>query len=84
MTLLSFLECVVVASSWIKKGRESVESLDRNVTSVVVWKMRKNCHSVLIKLQAGTGHLTWEHILCIQYRCTAEVRDLQVTKTCKP
>lgn len=48
MTLLSFLECVV-GSSWIKKGRESVESLDRSVTSVVVWKMRKNCHSVLIK-----------------------------------
>lgn len=31
MILLSFLECVV-GSAWIKKGRESVESLDRNVT----------------------------------------------------
>lgn len=76
MTLLSFLECVV-GSSWIKKGRESAESLDRNVTSVVVWEMRKNCHSVLIKLQPGVRHLTWKHNLCIQYRCVADVRDLQ-------
>lgn len=72
MTLLSLLECVV-KSYWIKKGRETVESFEGNVTSVVVWKMRKDCHSVLITLQAGIGSLTWEHILCIQYRCTAEI-----------
>lgn len=45
-----------MGSSWIKKWRESVESLDRNVTSIVVWEMRKNCHSVLIKLLAGVRH----------------------------
>lgn len=35
MTLLYFLERAV-ESFWIKKGRESVESLDRNVISAVV------------------------------------------------
>lgn len=75
MILLSFLERVV-GSAWIKKGRESVESLDRNITSVMVWEMRKNSQSVLIKLQPGVRHLIWEHILCIQPRCVAEIGDL--------
>lgn len=56
MILLSFLECVV-ESAWTKKGRETVESLDRNVTSLMVCEMRKNSDSVLIKLQAGIRHL---------------------------
>lgn len=65
-----------MGSALIKNGRESVESLDRNVTSVMVWEVRKNSHSVLIKLQAGVRHLIWELILCIQHRCIAEVGDL--------
>jgi len=72
MFLLPFLECVVV-SAWIKKGRESVESLDRNVASLVVWEMRWKSRSVL---QAGVKHPIWERILCIQHRCVAGVEDL--------
>lgn len=41
MILIFFLECGVW-SAWIKKGSDSVECLDRTVTSVMVWEMRSN------------------------------------------
>lgn len=61
--LSSFLERVV-GSGWRKKGRESVESLDRKVAAVMAWEVRKSSRPALIKLQAGVRHRVWERVLC--------------------